>query len=454
MAVVVGITACGDAGTGPDPDPEVLTVQLLSGDGQRGLEQEPLPGLIRVAVVNDAGLRRSGVTVQLEVVAGGGSVNGGSVNGGSVNGGSVRTDNLGEAEVRWRLGPAGAGDQRLTLRAGSGSPGEGVTVTATAVRAADSDVLIVHGAVGPLRGLLALRDTGQAFVVVQERLSGDTVLHLQPQDAPGLEVVVFPTGNRPLWDTHAWTPGPDTLHVTLQPPVAVDMVFHVRVGDFEEQTAAIDAQLERTTEVWQGRHMGVVVGEVAILDEITDGTDANVSSAGLCGSVQPTNAIEVIYVTSIDGGQYDGWGCTSGLIHMSLHSRAHPYLLAHELGHTFALGHTDAGLMYGPSPGTRVWDGEILRAHFHGASALNTLFAGQLVERRDYCAFGRPCFSADYLLGQEFGIAAPASLIAAARLHDGLRRGGRPLDGVEEELVRPPRLPPELRPESEQHHVP
>jgi len=64
-----------------------------------------------------------------------------------------------------------------------------------------------------------------------------------PADAPGIEVVVFGRGNRPLRVAPNWTKFIDTAHVTLLPPVAVDIDFVVWAGDFETRRQVMQALL-------------------------------------------------------------------------------------------------------------------------------------------------------------------------------------------------------------------
>ena len=441
LAVVLG--GCGDGVVDPGPDDgwdalRATSVVVVDGGGQKGLEGEILPQPVRVRALDEAGRGVPGVHIRFDVVGGAGT---------ALNLTGI-TDGAGNAATRWRMGPASSSPQRLMASVEGAAEGLGVVVEATSVRPDQADLVVVHGASGPLKGFVLIRETAAGVGLVQERLSADTVLVVQPQDFAGVDLVVFAPSNRPLRVAPEWTTGADTVHVTLQPPVPVDISFTVRVGVFEDQKRAIEEQLAATEWVWTTGGMGVRLGEIRYEDATGTGADSLIVSQGLCSGRVPGSAIEVTYVSTIDAGRYDGWGCWSGHVFMSLHSRAYPYLLAHELGHTFTLEHTVEGLMYPSLPGSVVRDGETFRAHFHQSSVLNSIFDAQPQSMRRACTYLQPtspCLRDDYRLG-----AGPIALVAArAALHDGLRRGGRPLDGVEEELVRPPRLSPELRPEPE-----
>ena len=420
-AVTALAAACGDAGTAPED--QTATLQVVSGSGQRGLEGEVLPLPIRVRVVDGAGRPVQGVAVLFEATGGGAP---------ETSRGHTGANGL--AETYWRLGPASSGAQRLTATL-EGGRSPGVTVDASAVTLSQADRVVVHGALGPLRGVVALREAGTGLELVYERVTADTVIILPPLDTPGVDVVVFAPHNRPARATKAWGPGADTLHVTLEPPLSVDVEVTVRAGEIDVMRGVVDSHVAQMGWIWSSQGMGLVVGKVTVVDAIENGVDTSVSSTGLCTGTTPGDAIRVTYVTSIDGGRYDGWGCWSGHVWMSLHAYVYPNLLAHELGHTFTLGHTDTGLMYAANPGTHVWDGEVFRAHFHSSSALNTIFAGQPGSWRRSCVATLPCLPETYTLGQGLN---PAPRLVAARLGGSPERHGRPLDGVGDEFEAPP----------------
>ncbi|HSG09454.1 MAG TPA: Ig-like domain-containing protein [Longimicrobiales bacterium] len=441
VAVVLG--GCRDGAVDPGPDdgwdaPRVTSVVVVEGGGQKGLEGEILPQPVRVRALDDAGRGVPGAHIRFDVAGGAGTA----------LAPTGITDGSGNAATRWRMGPASASPQRLTVSVEGSAEGPRVVVEATAVPPDQADLVVVHGALGPVKGFVVIRETAAGVGLVQERLSADTVLVVQPQDVAGVDVVVFAPSNRPLRVAPEWTSGADTVHVTLQPPVPVDISFTVRVGVFEEQKRVIEEQLASMEWLWKSGGMGIRLGEIRYQDATGTGADSLIVSQGLCSGRVPGSAVEVTYVSTIDAGRYDGWGCWSGHVFMSLRSRVYPYLLAHELGHTFTLEHTVEGLMYPSSPGSMVRDGETFRAHFHQSSVLNTIFNAQPQSMRRTCTYLQatsPCLRDDYRLG-----AGPVPLMAArAALHDGPGRRGRPLDGVEQQFVRSPRLSPELRPEPE-----
>lgn len=410
--VALAAAACGDGGTGPaEPG---LRLEVVGGDGQSGFGEELLPAPVTVRVVEVSGGVRARVPVHFEVVAGGGQL----------LDGSAQSDASGVASVRWRLGPAGTRVQRLRAWVEGGE--DAVEVTATALDPGEADVVVVHGASGPLRGVLLMRPFPSGGVeIVQSIVSPDTVVRLRPTQGPA-DVVVFAGAERPLLESVAWTEAPDTAHVTLLPSVAVDVVFDIRAGDPQQQRSTMQAQLDATERIWEREGMGLRLGEVTFLDNTAEPGLVDVSSSGLCSGGGLGDAVLVTLVATIDGGRYDGWGCWSGRVYLSLGTYRHPNLLAHELGHTFTLLHTATGMMYPNSPGTDVRDGETFRAHFHVSSVLNTIFASQPVQTRRAChpdPRTSPCLPEDFDVGP--------GAVAVAASGPGVEEG-RPVDGVGE----------------------
>ena len=422
LAVSVFLAACGDSGTTTAPEREVGSLELVSGGGQKGLAEEVLPLAIRIRVVDRSGMGMAGVRVRFTVLDGGGIV----------LMSTDLTDDEGVAVTLWRLGPAAVAHQRLEAHLDELADGPMIVVDATAVPPTEGDLVVVHGALGLLKGLVLMRESIYGLEIVLDRITSDTMILLQPQENPGVDLVLFAPFNRPHRQPMDWTPGPDTAHVTLLPPVPVDLVFTVRAGMFEDQKTVIADQLANTESVWRTQGLGIVLGEVRVIDSIEAGVETHVSSSGLCSGLAPGSAIEVTYVTSIDGGLYDGWGCWSGHVFMSLRSRNYPFLLAHELGHTFTLPHTADGLMFPSNPGDFVRDGEIFRAHFHTLSTLNTIFEAQPQATRRACITleaSSLCLPEDYRLGQGWtGFEPPVSLPLAESTSP-----GRFLDAVQEE---------------------
>ncbi len=101
--------------------PSSATLALVSGDGQSGAVDSPLPQPIVVKVLSPAGGPLAGYLVNFNVATGGGSVS-------PV---VALTDASGQASTSWTLGPA-SGTQTLSVTV-AGATGSPLTVSATAV---------------------------------------------------------------------------------------------------------------------------------------------------------------------------------------------------------------------------------------------------------------------------------------------------------------------------------
>lgn len=388
---------CGDGGTGPG---EALELTAL-GSAQTGVEGELLLRPLRVRLRDDRGQPVPGEWVRFQVTSGDGVI---------LDTESV-TDGNGEVLTWWRLGTAGP--QEVEARVEGGPV---LAIPATALPVEEADVVVIRGALAPVRGTVLLRDTPDGVEIVQERMGADTLLRLVPQEGPGLQLLVFPRGNRPAQVAPAWTPGVDSVVVELLPPVAVDMDFRVHQGDFATQAEVIRTQLENTARAWRHSGAGLVPGEITVEDRTAEGGNSNVSISGICQGLTPGAAIQIAYVGTVQEGGLDGYGCNAGYVFMSLRSGSYPYLLGHELGHTFTLLHTSAGMMNPWSPGSGLRDGEVYRAHFNAVSALNTIFGSQPEEARRSCVNTghlSPCLPMDYVLGSH-PTTPPAGAVVAS----------------------------------------
>jgi len=378
-------TGCGDGPTTPGGDD--FTIEVISGSGQSGLSGWTLAEQIAVRVADREGVPAAGVTVDFQVATGGGTI--------SVP--SILTSGLGLATVTWTLGPSAGATQNLTasVRSGSGS----VQIQATALTPAQSDLVVVHGVLGSLTGFVLFKD-GPSLQIVGRQGTQDTLLYLPPAHTTGSDIVVFARGNRPLRVAPTWTAAVDTIHVTLLPPVEIDIDFHVQAGALVDRMETMENQLATTNNIWFNQGMGLVVGTVTVIDETDPPRDVPVVSNGLCTGATPGGAIRIDLISSIDGGQFTGWGCWNGRVYLGVGTERFANLLAHELGHTFTLEHTATGMMFPSQPQTDVREGEIFRAHFHQQSVLNTIFAAQPSEQRRNCSVvPGPCLPESLDLG-------------------------------------------------------
>ena len=406
--------ACGDGPTTPLGDD--FTIEVVSGDGQKGLPEWTLAEQIALRVVDREGVPAAGVTIDFQVSAGGGRT--------SIS--SIVTSGLGFATVAWTLGSSAGATQTLTasVRSGSGS----VQIQATLLTPAQSDLVVVHGVLGSVTGFVLFKD-GPSLQVVGRQGTQDTLLYLPPAQTSGSEIVVFARGNRPLRLAPTWTAAVDTIHVTLLPPVEIDIDFHVQEGTLVDRMETMESQLATTNSIWFNQGMGLVVGTVTVIDETDPPRDVPVVSNGLCNGATSEGAIRIDHVSSIDGGQFTGWGCWNGRIYLGVGTERFPNLLAHELGHTFTLEHAATGMMFPSQPQTDIREGEIFRAHFHQQSALNTIFGAQPSEQRRNCSqVPGPCLPESLDLGSiVIALAADGSAMFEDIRFNGL---GPVIDGV------------------------
>ncbi len=396
VATVLTTAACSDGVTRPDPSggSEQLSLEIVNGRDQQGVPGWQLVETIVLRVVDQRGDPVPGVRFSLT-----------TADGGVVTPASATSSNSGRVTFDWWLGPASTRIQHVSVVSQDGRLS--AEIEATALGPDESDLIILRGALGPISGAV-LVTRGSSMTVLSVRAATDTLVYLPPDIPSGTSLIVFPEVNRPLMLDRSWSAAIDTAEAVLQPPVVVDVEVRVRHGDFQAQKRIIETQMANTADVWTGEGMGLTVGDVTFLDETQPPRSTDQSSSSACSSLTPGVAIRVDVITSIDNGQYTGWGCWAGRLYLAEGTDRYPYLLAHEFGHTFTLVHTQTGMMFPTRPGVEVREGEIFRAHFHEASSLNTIFASQPTGQRMNCsAFPSPC------LPEALDLRAPTIIVAA-----------------------------------------
>jgi len=384
LALAGALTACDDGAVAPE---DAFRLEVVSGQAQSGLEGRALPEPVVLRLVDDGGFGVPNVAVELFASAGG-----------SVSPRVAVTSPTGRVETRWTLGPAAtAATQELRALPDDGSGA--VTVTARALPESEADVVLLQGALGPLKGITLTRDRRQVMDVVHEVVTPDTLILLQPrEDRTGL--VVFPTANAVEWRDVTWTPEPDTVRIALRPPVKVDALIRVYVAPFGERKAVAQADLAAVADVWDRRNMGISLGDVTILDRVEEGRIVASTVGAPCNTAAQEH-LELSYMHTVRGSASAGEACAPGQVFMgAAASERYPLLAAHEIGHTFALRHRTPGMMDPRNPTDDVTEGEIFRANFDERSGLNVLFDAQPEEaRRDCVVTLDPCLDASYRLG-------------------------------------------------------
>jgi hypothetical protein len=266
-----------------------------------------------------------------------------------------------------------------------------VTFTATALAPHELDLVVARGALGPLKGAVLARDVGFLEVIGVLALA-DTLIRLPPIEESGIILVIFGYANRPIQISPIWTVGVDTIHAHLLPPVEVDIDFAIRDGSYSARVQQMNGQLAAMEEIWMDEGMGIVLGQVAFVDNTGQG-ELHIPIPDTCPQ-DVADALQVRVLSSIGGQTTTGWACASGDVWLGRDFSLSPLLLAHEIGHTFALIHQDTGLMsIGPmrTDPRDVRDGETYRAHFHQASALNRIFFSQPLAQHRNCSALHVC---------------------------------------------------------------
>lgn len=374
-AAVAGVAfgACADSPSSPADSG--LQLEIVYGNGQQGLIGLNLPEPIVVRVVDAAGHPRPGVGVEFEVLEGGGKL----------EPTYQLSRGLGLASTRWKLGEPVGRPQAIRARISGVEGSPSVSFTAGTLGPDQTDVVVFRNALGPLRGVLVLRDGEDGLLdIVQERPAGDTIVPLQPMGAGPLDVLVFPQANPPQRTTVVWTEGIDTAVVDLRPPLRIPFTFNVFAGPFQDRVDVIKVHMARAQEIWDQEGMGITFGEVTFVDRIEEGREVGVDISGACQQPMYGETIKVDYVHWVQSDYLAGYAC-GNQVFMGVRSEAYPALLAHEVGHLFSLPHSATGLMVQGAPGPLLTDGEVFSSHFNERSVLNWMFGYNPAEVRRLC---------------------------------------------------------------------
>jgi hypothetical protein len=390
---LVATVLLGGCDLGSLSGPTRLVLEVSQGDGQSGFGGWDLEQPIVVRVVDENGEAVEGAIVRFAPTAGG-----------SVEPARVESDWQGLVSTRWRLGGGAAGEESLVAELAWAFRTEPVILTATAGGPETGDAVVVHGAAGPLRGA-ALSASDGSYTSIMGAPWSDTLFPLPPIDAPGRELIVFGYANRPAVLRPAWTTGADTVHVTLGPPISLDLAVDVQDGPFVTRRGQMELQVDSANSAWSAAGMGLVIGAVSFVDNTALGP-VNLPHIA-CPDLPLADHIRVTLVTGITIGVNTwGFGCyASGDVVLApghWQPRHTQYLLAHEIGHTFVLQHTHLpGLMaFDPTQqGKLLRDGQTFRAHFDAASTLNTIYQSQPLEHLRDCEVDFACPLPTFYLG-------------------------------------------------------
>jgi hypothetical protein len=380
--------ACSDSDgsadpTGPLPPAPAARLAVSAGADQRWFAGEPLPDAVTVVVLTAAHGRVTGERVRFTVTAGDGSLRDSIVVSGS----------SGVAGTNWTLGPE-AGMQQLTVSLASGAV-PAVTIEAAAVSPAEADYLLVSNAGAGRVLALFLGYSGPdeyGYPVVPILLGAQSyagmngLVRLLPREAlfPEEDLLAITSGRPPALVHTDWQPGSDTVAVAFSAPRHVPLTIWA-MGNFAALADRAERDVNATAVLWATHPFGLVPGDVTINDASEYATTP-VSCSSV--PVQDSATINIYYSALADIGGFNGYACNQRRIIMRLVGVPGTPLLAHELGHTFGLGHVqDPGnFMHPTAVGSGATISQIYVSHFASWSALNAVYGFRPPEEQRCCA--------------------------------------------------------------------
>ena len=207
----------------------------------------------------------------------------------------------------------------------------------------------------------------------------------------GARMAVYAPGRRTSHTTASFTPGVDTVRVTLEEPIRLDATIWIVRGPFASQSArALDA-VAMTRTIWRDEVVGIELDSVEVVDATADPEAAGLARLTLCNSKAALESdigkrdgrINIYYVETVDGGTDRGRARPIGGDHIIMAERSGNELLSHEIGHLLSLTHTDAitadfdrtNVMHSASSQRRyLTEAQIFRQQFNPNSAINSIF--------------------------------------------------------------------------------
>lgn len=263
----------------------------------------------------------------------------------------------------------------------------------SAVALAGCDTVRIANSAGEEHGLLVdgftegVHRDDKAVVSAEARVPvgvvGDSAVHN--------ELIGF-TQRRPVAveTSPGWTAMADTVDLAFAEEIAIPVAVWIVRGPFAEQRdLALDASLT-TSAIWTSERMGVRFASFTLHDATADPQAPNhfdfecPDREALQAEIGRTaGQINIYFVDRVDGSIGNGQACEIGGDFVAMGRASGDELLAHELGHNFALTHIDGlpasfdrtNVMHSSSfRRAFLTEGQLFRAHVGFESALNAIY--------------------------------------------------------------------------------
>lgn len=338
---------------------------------------------VEVAVADALGspVRDANATITLSLDNGGG--------GGALNGTTARNPRAGVAEFDdLVLSAAGSG---YRLRATAAATGPNLSAQSIAFDVvASPDVILARNTTPNDNGFLI--DGSGARGVVNDRgvITADSAAKVILSAAPQTnEALAFTRGRPPVLAQAGWTSGTDTVAVTFPAPMAIPITIWVVKGPYAQQQSRAADAVTTTTLIFDDERLGISFSDVEFIDATGDPDAPALYDHTLCNAQAQLTSnigkrqgrINIYYVGVLDNGTDRGRACP-GLDFIIMAERSGHELLAHEIGHTFTLGHVDGNaqfnqtnVMHSASNTRRYFtEGQVFRSHYNPPTSIRSIY--------------------------------------------------------------------------------
>ncbi len=196
-----------------------------------------------------------------------------------------------------------------------------------------------------------------------------------------------------LHQNASWTnSNNDNVEVAMQNIIRIPVKVWIVRGPFNTQSQiALDA-FATTEAIWEDERMGLEFSAFTIEDATGNSSASSYHDFTCVDRINMENdigktadMINIYYVNRVDGGTGRGQACNIGSDFVAMGSSTGDELLSHEIGHDFALIHSNGLANYDQTnvmhyaSNTRAFltEGQTFRAHLNSNSALNSVYAAR-----------------------------------------------------------------------------